>query len=109
VKKLAQIAQRLSPNPATQTPHLQQVELVDPEDLLGAPAVVHHAGLGGQLRLLVQQPGLELGLHRLNCQRKNKEMSKRQVLKTKLYSGTCEDRPQLDRFLIFFHLLNDPG
>ena len=46
--------------------HLKQVELVDPEDLLGALPVVDHPALGGQLRVLVQQLRVELRLNRLH-------------------------------------------
>ena len=46
--------------------HLQQVEVVHPEDLLGALAVVNHAALGGDGGLLVQGARVELGLHHLS-------------------------------------------
>ncbi len=46
--------------------HLQQVEVVHPEDLLGALAVVNHAALGGNGGLFVQGARVELGLHHLS-------------------------------------------
>ena len=41
---------------------LEEIEVVDPENLLGAFAVVDHAGLGRHSRIFVQSRGIELAL-----------------------------------------------
>ena len=60
------LVRQIVPRGGLSEAHLKQVELVDPEDLLGALPVVDHPALGGQLRVLVQQFRVELRLNRLH-------------------------------------------